>query len=449
MADDDTLRSLREALRESPRNVPLRLHLCRLLLRRGESSEAEELLREALRSAPRDADLKLELVRAYRAQGKLSAAHVILEDMIREDLEPGRARIQQARTRLAEDDLPGAVRAYRKALDEDPDLADPELAERLGLVAEEVEEVPAELQSGAVPRLADPRTEGPRLEPFKPDIDFRSVGGMDALKEDINKKIILPLQKPELYRAYGKKTGGGILLYGPPGCGKTHLAKATAGEVDATFLSVGIQDVLDMWMGNSEKNLHAIFEMAREESPCVLFFDEVDALGSSRTDLRASAGRQTINVFLSELDGLEQENDGLLVLAATNAPWHMDPAFRRPGRFDRIVFVPPPDLEARAEILRIHLEGKPQDDIDHRAVAKKTDGFSGADLQGVVDAAIEAKLDEALSRGHPVPLRTKDLVRAAKGRRPTTAEWFRTARNYVLYANEGGEYDDLRPYVKE
>jgi len=204
---------------------------------------------------------------------------------------------------------------------------------------------------------------------------------MEGLKDEIRIKIIHPLAHPELYKAYGKTVGGGILMYGPPGCGKTHLARATAGEIHAGFLAVGINDVLDMWLGNSERNLHQVFQQARREAPCVLFFDEVDALAASRADLRASAGRQLVNQFLSELDGVQTTNEGVLILAATNAPWHLDAAFRRPGRFDRILFVPPPDLPARASILRLLSRGKPVQDIDFDHLAKKTDGFSGADLK--------------------------------------------------------------------
>jgi len=203
-----------------------------------------------------------------------------------------------------------------------------------------------------------------------------------------------------------------------------------------------------MWIGQSEKNLHAVFEQARAHRPCVLFFDEVDALGASRGDMKHSAGRQTINQFLAELDGLQADNEGLLVLAATNAPWHMDSAFRRPGRFDRVIFVPPPDLEARADILRLLLAGKPQQNVDVDAIAKKTDRFSGADLKAVIDRAIESKLDEAMASGVPEPLLTKDLLAAAKVQKPTPAEWFATAKNYVLYANDAGLYDDLKAYLK-
>ncbi|HMS16139.1 MAG TPA: ATP-binding protein, partial [Planctomycetota bacterium] len=265
--------------------------------------------------------------------------------------------------------------------------------------------------------------------------------------EEIAMKVIQPLAHPELFAAYGKKVGGGVLLYGPPGCGKTHIARATAGEAKASFHAVGIHEVLEMWMGQSERNLNAIFEGARRRKPCVLFFDEVDALGAKRSDMTNAAGRQSINQFLSELDGASGDNEGILVLAATNAPWHIDPAFRRPGRFDRLIFVPPPDHAARVSILRILLRNKPCVDFALDSIAKKTDRFSGADLQAVVDVAVEAKLKEALKRGTPTPLTEKDLLAATKIVKPSTAEWFATARNHVLFANQGGAYDDVARYL--
>lgn len=237
-------------------------------------------------------------------------------------------------------------------------------------------------------------------------------------------------------------------MYGPPGCGKTYLARATAGEIKAKFLSVGINDVLDMWLGNSEKNLHEFFEQARCNKPCVLFFDEVDALAANRTDMRHSGGRQIINQFLAELDGVQASNDGILILAATNAPWHLDPAFRRPGRFDRILFVPPPDIQARASILRLLCRNKPIEDIDYQHLSKKSENFSGADLKAIVDLAIERKLQEAIKQGIPKPLTTRDLVAAASAIKSSVTEWFSTARNYAVYSNQGGIYDDILKYLK-
>jgi SpoVK/Ycf46/Vps4 family AAA+-type ATPase len=191
-----------------------------------------------------------------------------------------------------------------------------------------------------------------------------------------------------------------------------------------------------------------MFEQARENKPCVLFFDEVDALGARRSDMVHSGARHLINQFLAEMDGIQASNDGLLILAATNGPWHLDPAFRRPGRFDRVLFVPPPDAAARAAILRILCRGKPVQDIDYASLAKKTEHFSGADLKAIVDLAIEAKLAEAIKAGIPKPLSTADLAAATTRLKPTTKEWFATARNHALYANQGGVYDDILKYMK-
>src|SRR5665213_1996709 len=153
--------------------------------------------------------------------------------------------------------------------------------------------------------------------------------------------------------------------------------------------------------------MHAIFAQARANTPCLLFFDEVDALAGKRTDMNASAGRNTVNVLLAELDGVQYSNEGVLILAATNAPWSVDSAFRRPGRFDRVIFVPPPDLDARAAVLRILLKGKPQDALDVDSIAKRAEHYSGADLKGLVDLAVERKLQEALKAGSQKPLTTR------------------------------------------
>jgi SpoVK/Ycf46/Vps4 family AAA+-type ATPase len=255
------------------------------------------------------------------------------------------------------------------------------------------------------------------------------------------------LKNPELFAAYGKKPGGGVLLYGPPGCGKTLLARATAGEIKAAFFSVGLHHVLDMYIGESEQKLHKIFELARKSAPAVLFFDEIDALAADRRDMRQSAGRGLINQFLEELDGSRTSNEGVLILGATNAPWHVDGAFLRPGRFDRMVFVPPPDLAAREEIARIHARGKPLVDFDPAALAKKTEGFSGADLMAVFELATEAAITEAMRKGAVVPVSGKMLTAASKEAKPSTRKWFDSARNYALYANQSGFYDDVLRYL--
>ncbi len=442
----DTVRALREALKLSPDNIPLRQHLAEMLLTVGQFEEAEQEYRQALALKPEQTELKLGLAKAFYQQGKHSQALVIVEDFVKRSDSPPLAYLLHARLLLNSGAVKQAVTQYRHAIALDPAIADLDFAILLG-ITDEVNT--SNVVNGKIRSIVGDDT--PFLDDSileRPEISFQDVGGMDAVKDEIRLKIIYPLSQPELYKAYGKTIGGGILLYGPPGCGKTYLARATAGEINSSFISVGINDVLDMWLGNSERNLHEIFEQARYNQPCVLFFDEVDALAANRTDLRQSSSRMVINQFLSELDGVKSSNEGVLILAATNAPWHLDSAFRRPGRFDRILFVPPPDAAARVATLRLLCHGKPIEEIDYEHVSKKTDNFSGADLKAVVDVAVERKLQEAMKIGIPKPLSTKDLVSAAASLKPSTKEWFATARNYALYANEGGLYDDILKYLK-
>ncbi|HVJ85636.1 MAG TPA: AAA family ATPase [Caulifigura sp.] len=442
----DPFEALREALRHSPENIPLRLHLAESLLERGLLADSEAEFRKGLQQEPSNSDFQLGLARAFLRQEKLSEAFVVVEQLMSQRATPAAAYILHARLLLRIGDVQRAVTQYKMGIQEDPEVADEELASRLGVSAG-LDTGESELVDGRLRATNTPPSDT-SADIERPKVNFSDVGGMEALKEEIRLKIIYPLQHAEMYAAYGKPIGGGILMYGPPGCGKTHLARATAGEIQASFLPVGINDVLDMWIGNSERNLHAIFEQARRTKPCVLFFDEVDALGARRSDMLQSAGRHLINQFLSELDGVSSSNDGVLILAATNAPWHLDPAFRRPGRFDRVLFVPPPDLPAREQILKIMLSGKPAGDLDLHHIAAKTDQFSGADLKGLVDRAIEDKLAESMKTGRLLPLATKDLVAAAKKQKPTTLEWFASARNHALYSNQGGVYDDILKHLK-
>lgn len=446
MNHEETIRRLRDALAASPDNVALRKGLGQTLLACGRYDEAEDEFRQALSRDRHNSEIKLLLANAFFQQSKYSHAMVIVEELVAQADTSGGAYLLHAKLLLQRGDVEFAVTEYRQAVQQDRSLRDDALAAQLGIDAD----VRSEVVDGRVREAWQGEDDsGDAAKHFeRPKINFADVGGMDALKEEIRMKVIYPLQHRELFAAYGKSVGGGILMYGPPGCGKTHLARATAGEINAGFLSIGINDVLDMWIGSSEKKLHELFEYARSHAPCVLFFDEVDALGASRSDMKTSGARHLVNQFLAELDGANSSNDGVLILAATNAPWHLDSAFRRPGRFDRILFVPPPDDPARADILRLHLKGKPVKEVDHEHVAKKTKDFSGADMKAVVDLTIEHKLQEALKSGMPLPITTKDLLAVLGKVRPSTKEWFSSARNYALYANQGGIYDDILKHLK-
>ena len=445
---EDVIRALQAAAAATPNSAPLHKHLADLLLANGDYVEAAKTYRRALDLTPDDDTVKTALAEAYYRQDKIDVALVILEELLRGPHPSAPALLLAARVYLATGELATAARVYGHALAADPALADDDLARRLTGAVPPADATPPPENDLVFVTAGEEAAPPPASDIERPQLTFKDVGGMEKLKDEIRMKIIHPLTHPEIYRAYGKTLGGGILMYGPPGCGKTHLARATAGEVNAHFLAIGLHDVLDMYLGQSEHNLHAIFELARSNTPCVLFFDEVDALGASRSDMRYSAGRQVINQFLSELDGVNTSNEGVLVLAATNAPWHLDAALRRPGRFDRVIFVPPPDVDARAAILQILLAGKPTDKIDYGRLAKQTDDFSGADLRGAIDVAVENKLREAMRTGAVAPVRTNDLLDVIKTIHPTTKEWFATARNYAIYSNQSGLYDDILGYLK-
>jgi transitional endoplasmic reticulum ATPase len=446
--DNQAIQGLYDALRLSPENVPLRQALGDALMGSGRYDEAEAEYRQAMSLSPANTKLKISLAKAFFLQGKSSHSMVVVEELLQISDPPPEALLLNARLLARSGQIDRAVRQYKRAIEADASLVDDDLATRLGVGKQEIKDFRSKIANPLIDAgYADPAAHVTRdLE--QPKTRFSDVGGMDSVKEDIRVKIIHPLEHARLYAAYGKKAGGGILMYGPPGCGKTHLARATAGEIRANFIPVGISDVLDMWIGSSERNLRSLFQQARRNRPCVLFFDEVDALAASRSDMRASAGRHLINQFLAEMDGIGESNEGVLILAATNAPWHVDPAFRRPGRFDRIIFVPPPDAAARAAILRIHLRDKPLAEIDHDLIASKTEGFSGADLRAVVEVAVEEKLLDAVARGVPSPITTGDLLKSAERLKPSTLEWFASAKNYATYSNQAGTYDDVLKFLK-
>jgi SpoVK/Ycf46/Vps4 family AAA+-type ATPase len=432
--NEEHIKNLKEALQLSPENNPLRLLLADSLIKNAQYDEAEEELKIILGKHQNHTQAKLGLARVYFAQGKFAMCIVVLEEVDESEPLSPENLLMLSKSLLRNNEGEKAIEYYKRSLLLNPSLTDEELDTNLR-------------STSTANQIIESLEEG--MKQFeRPTINFDQVGGMQKVKSEIDIKIIQPLLNVDLFKKYGKKIGGGILMYGPPGCGKTHLARATAGQIKANFISVGIHDVLNMWLGNSEKQLHDLFELARRQAPCVMFFDEIDALGASRSDMRQSSAKMLINQFLNELDGVQNSNDGLLILGATNAPWHLDSAFRRPGRFDRIIFVNPPDAEGRESILKIHLEGKPVGAIDYKTLAKKTEEFSGADLMSVIDRAVEDKLRDAMKSGKIEAIETKDLLKAALEVKPSTKEWFTTARNYALYSNESGSYDDILEYLK-
>lgn len=399
--DDDAgslVNALREAVdRAGPEDETLRVHLAQTLLAAGRPEDAFDMCREVLTAHPGHIDALELAARACRAIAGLEA------------------------------------RADRYS----------EAARGLSLAAT-AEKEPAD-GGAAILTLAptlseDPATGGVRLE---------HVAGMEAVKRRLQLSFLGPLENPELRALYGKSLRGGLLLWGPPGCGKTFLAQAIAGELGAKFISVGLDDVLDMWTGQSERNLSALFTEARDKAPCVLFFDEIDALGQKRGNLRGSAGRNVVVQLLAELDGVDSNNDGVFVLGATNHPWDVDTALRRPGRFDRTLLVLPPDDAARAFILAAQLAERPTEGIDLSAIARKTGGFSGADLVHLCESAAELALADSIDSGTARPIGHHDLEVALGEVRETTSDWLAMAGNYAEFASDSrGTYADLLAYLR-
>ena len=242
----------------------------------------------------------------------------------------------------------------------------------------------------------------------RPILRWSDVAGLDSVKEALRDAIEMPLAHPELFREYGVKPSTGVLLFGPPGCGKTFLAKVVASEAKAHFLHVKGPELLQQVIGGSELRLRDVFVRARENTPCVLFFDEIDALAGARGTAEAS-GTKILTQFLTEMDGVE-ELKGVIVVAATNRPDTLDAALLRPGRFDRLLYVPPPDRAARLALLKKELAGKPTSgDVDCERLADLTDGYSAADITAICNMAAMSAAKEVLHTGERQPIAMQRL----------------------------------------
>ncbi|MFI6649881.1 ATP-binding protein [Streptomyces sp. NPDC050529] len=417
MPDDSPLiQSLRTAVAAAPADVPLRLHLAQLLLDADRSDDAVAEAAVALQHAPGDAQARNLMVRAMGA--------------------PAPAPTQLPPPSPAQPPRPRGRFDWKAAEEQVGDAVPPRFVEP---------PVRADGQDDSADADADAwDVEEPGT------VRLADVGGMQDVKDRMEAAFLAPLRNPELRKLYGKSLRGGLLLYGPPGCGKTFIARAVAGELGAAFLSVSVNDVLDMWIGNSERNMHEVFETARRQAPCVVFLDELDALGAKRSRTGHSGMRNVVNQLLSELDGIDSAaNEGVFVLAATNVPWDVDNALRRPGRLDRTILVLPPDGPAREAILRYHLRDRPIENVDVGKLVKITEGLSGADLAHVCESGAERALLDSARSGDVRMINMKDLLAAAKDVVPSAEPWFASARNVAMFANEGGMYDDLVTYLKK
>jgi SpoVK/Ycf46/Vps4 family AAA+-type ATPase len=284
------------------------------------------------------------------------------------------------------------------------------------------------------------------FEITRPELTLADVAGMEEVKERLRMSFLEPMRNEELRKAFGHTLRSSLLLWGPPGCGKTYLAKSLAGELGLFFIHVGIADILEMWLGNSERNVKRVFDEAREMRPTVLFIDELDALGHKRAQTSSSI-RNVVNQLLIELDGATSDNEGLLILGATNQVWDVDPALLRPGRFDRKVLVLPPDLPARRAILAHHVRKAPSANLDLATVAQQTEGFSGADLAHLCGRAVEFAMHDSVRAGSTQPVNQRHLDAALRDTSPSTDSWFNLAQNYVAFSDDREEFAELDRYL--
>ncbi|MBO0805886.1 MAG: ATP-binding protein [Nocardiopsaceae bacterium] len=421
--DPAVLDSLRAAVDAMPDDVPLRLHLAGLLLRASHRDEAIRHLGAVLQRDPGNAEAL-----ALLTQGQPLSTERISP--------PGPDPAPRDDGQEAAPDEPGEP---GPGSDYDWSQAESELRDVL----------PSMFLTDDAGSASAGIEEARGYDAEHTGLTLADVAGMDEVKKRLEAAFLAPMRNPELRRLYGKSLRGGLLLYGPPGCGKTFVARAVAGELGARFVSVSFADLIDMFVGRSERNIRELFETARRNAPCVVFLDEVDAIGQKRSQLRNTPMRSAVNQLLLELDDAAADNTGVFLLAATNHPWDVDSALRRPGRFDRTLLVLPPDAKAREGVFRFHLAQRPVAGIDLRKLAKLTDGYSGADIAHICETAAERALLDSVDRGEPRLIGHADLEAAVTEVRPSLGTWFETARNVALFANEGGAYDDLVAYLRK
>jgi SpoVK/Ycf46/Vps4 family AAA+-type ATPase len=434
------LDSLRKAVEAIPDDVPLRLHLATMLMQAGQRDEAVRQIGAVLQRDPGN-DRALGLLRDSGPGQAEAAGQPPADPPV---ISPERAGVP----------APPALGASRPDADPGPHPGEAGKPSHYdwSQAEDELRDVLPAMFVGdgdAADSASAGIDEAEAYDAEHAGLTLADVAGMTEVKQRLEAAFLAPMRNPDLRRLYGKSLRGGLLLYGPPGCGKTFIARAVAGELGASFIAVSFADIIDMFVGQSERNIHELFEVARRNAPCVLFLDEVDAIGQKRSQLRHTPMRSAVNQLLLELDDVSGNNEGVFLLAATNHPWDVDSALRRPGRFDRTLLVLPPDAAAREGVFRYHLKDRPVAGIDLANLAKRTDGYSGADIAHICETAAERALMDSVRRGEPRMIGTPDLEAAIAEVKPSLGAWFDVARNVALFANEGGTYDDLAAYLRK
>lgn len=279
-------------------------------------------------------------------------------------------------------------------------------------------------------------------------INFSDVIGLEEVKKEIREEIIYPLLRPDLAKEYGRRCGGSLLLYGPPGCGKTYLAKATIGECGASFYNINISDIVKRGFQEGAKALHEIFEKAGRNPPSIIFFDEFDALGGKRDPKQEHTERMLINQLLTEMDGVESLKEDVLFMAATNSPWAIDPALRRAERFTKQLFIPPPDMEAREGLFREYAKKEPlAPDVDFRKLAELAEDYAAADIKAICDEASRIPWEDALAGGVERKVGMPDFLQALKKQQSSLIPWYKSAYRQIVESSEIDFYEEYAKHI--
>jgi transitional endoplasmic reticulum ATPase len=290
---------------------------------------------------------------------------------------------------------------------------------------------------------------------LKSDVRFTDVIGLDKVKRYLTDNVVLAIKKPELFKKYGKKLGVGLLLYGPPGTGKTYIVRAVAGEAGANVIIARVNQIVDMYTGNTEKNLHAIFEQARKNTPCIIFFDELDALGVKRGGDEPGGGnssalRLAVNQFLVEMSGVEQNPEGIYVIGATNNPWDIDPALKRSGRFGDSLYLKPPTYKDRKQMFEYYTRNKPVSNLNYGRLARATTGYSPADIERIADKAAMLPLLHEHEHNIGREYTMKDVMSILKDKDYSGSsldEWYSMVKKDVITKTETNIVDGKKQVV--